>query len=319
MKKILLLLLSFFVFTAIYSQRKSDLKAQSISYSMFNSDEETEDEEYEDSNRGFTFGIDLGVYFANKKTSNIYNGNISAFDGDLENAQGVWFTVAERFNLNPNLRSQLIQTINDEYPEYNQTVTDFVIDDLDYSYDMNYQPRLYFALNATYHLSDYWAIVAKSSLANLKANAVYTMTLIGPLPPQNASEVIEQFDISGEEQRLHLDLGFKNTSYNDYGFQWFWGGGMSLVGAKVEANTAFIGERAFPLILRNNGNFQLPQEFDATQPSYNIGFYATTGFEMEYQDRYTFGIGFNLSRDPIELGTYKEDVWNSRVFITFGI
>ena len=57
-----------------------------------------------------------------------------------------------------------------------------------------------------------------SSIANLKSTAVYTMELLGPTIPQNASAVIQQFDITGEEQRIHFDLGFKNTSYNDYGF-----------------------------------------------------------------------------------------------------
>ncbi len=308
--------------TAIYGQRKADLESKANSYSYFGHSEETEDEEeYEDNGRGFTFGIDLGVYLASKKTANIFNGNIAAFDGDLKTEQGTWLTVEERFNLNPNLNSQIIEIMNQEFlSEYNNTIIGYEIDDLDYAYDMNYSPRLFFALNATYHLNDYWAIVAKSSLANIKTTAVYTMELIGPPIPQNASEVIQQFDINGEEQRLHIDLGFKNTSYNDYGFQWFWGGGISLIGAKVETNTAFIGDRPYPLILNNNNNnFLQPQEFDATQPSYNFGFYATTGFEMEYQERYIFGLGFNLSRDPIELGTYKEDVWNKRIYFTFGI
>lgn len=322
MKKILLIAFSLCLLTSVYAQKKADTSSQTKTYSFFNNPEETEyDDDDEGNGRGFTFGIDMGVYLASKKTANIYNG----LNGSLLNDQARWFSVPDRFiEVGAGGPAQNIanisQVINDEFPaQYNGTVEGFFMDSQDFSTDMNYSPRLYFALNATYHFNDYWAVVARSSLANLKTTAVYTMTLLGPLPPQNASEVIQQFDINGEEQRLHLDLGFKNTSYNDYGFQWFWGGGMSLVGAKVESNTAFIGDRPYSLILTNNNNFQVPQDFNATQASYNFGFYATTGFEMEYQERYLFGIGFNLSRDPIELGTFQEDVWNKRIYITFGI
>ncbi len=274
------------------------------------------EEPFEESVKGFTFAIDLGMYLASKKTANAYQGlGLSQI-----NDQALWWSIGERFTeVGINTQAQVIQNINDSYPEYNGTVTGFLIGNDDYPLDMNYSPRIYFALNATYHFSDYWALVAKSSIANLKSTAVYTMELLGPTIPQNASAVIQQFDITGEEQRIHFDLGFKNTSYNDYGFKWFWGGGMSLVGSKILSNTAFIGTNPYELILQNNGNNQFLTEFNSAQTAFNVGYYATTGWEMEYKERYDFGIGFNLSRDVIELGPNEESVWNKRIYVSFGI
>ncbi|MEJ6796781.1 MAG: hypothetical protein QNK63_08720, partial [Flavobacteriales bacterium] len=141
-----------------------------------------EEEPIEETSRGFTFSIDLGMYLASKKTANIYNGlGLSQI-----NNQASWYSIARRFNdVGVNTRANITQTINDNYPEYNGTVTDFIITENDLPLDMNYSPKIYFALNATYHFSDYWAVVAKSSIANLKSTAVYTMTLEGPTIPQN--------------------------------------------------------------------------------------------------------------------------------------
>ncbi len=274
-----------------------------------------EEEPIEETSRGFTFSIDLGMYLASKKTANIYNGlGLSQI-----NNQASWYSIPQRFTeVGLNTQANIVQTINENFPEYNGTVTGIRFGADDFPQDMNYSPKIYFALNATYHFSDYWAVVAKSSIANLKSTAVYTMTLEGPTIPQNASEVIQQFDLSGKEQRIHFDLGFKNTSYNDYGFKWFWGAGMSMVGAKVESNTAFIGDSRYELILQNSGNNQLINEFNSAQTAFNVGYYATTGWEMEYQDRFDFGIGFNLSRDVIELGLTEQSVWNKRIYISFG-
>jgi len=267
------------------------------------------------SSRGFTFAIDLGVYFASRKTANIYNGG----GGAPITQQAIWYTIEERFQIGLNNPANVIQTINNEFPELGGTVTDFIIDSDDLPFDLNYSPRLYFGLNATYHFSDYWGVVVKSSLAGLKSTGVYTLELIGPSIPQNATEVIRQFDLTGEEQRIHFDLGFKNTSYNDYGFKWFWGAGISAVGARIQRNTAFIGRQRFELILQNNGNTQFLNDFNSNQTAFNLGFYGTTGWEVEYNDRYDFGIGFTLSRDQIELGLQTTPVWNKKVYISFGI
>ena len=94
---------------------------------------------------------------------------------------------------------------------------------------------------------------------------------------------------------------------------------MSMVGAKVESNTAFIGQTPYELILQNSGNNQLINEFNSAQTAFNVGYYATTGWEMEYQDRFDFGIGFNISKDVIELGLTEQSVWNKRIYISFGI
>jgi len=296
-----------------------NLTAQTTSNQSFTSPRDlmTLEEVAEEESRGFTFAIDLGVYLASKKTANIYNGA-----GGLEvNTQSIWYDVETRLTqVGVNTFSNVVQTINDEFPEYNNTVTGFDISGSDLPINMRYSPKLYFSLGATYHFNDYWAVVAKTSLANLKATDVYTMRLIGPPIPQNASEAIGIFDITGEEQRLHLDLGFKNTSYNDYGFKWFWGAGASLVGSKIENNVAWIGRTRYPLLISSASALsQNPQAFEAIQTSFGIGYYATTGWEMEYNERYDFGIGFVLSRDPIELAGNSQTVYNKRIYITFGI
>lgn len=272
-----------------------------------------EDDEDE---RGFTYAVDLGVYLASKKTANIYNGA-----GGVEiNTQTVWQSISERLTSLPNATSTITEIINAELPQYNGTVTgySFPIDHL--PIDLNYSPRLYFGIGATYHFNKYWGLNIKSSLANLKTTGVYTMRLQGPLPPQNASEVIEIFDVTGEERRVHFDLGFRNTSYNDFGFKWFWGGGASLVGAQIESNTAWIGQRQFPLLLTNSPNInQNPQAAETLQTTFNLGFFATTGWEMEYDEKFDVAIGFVLSRDPIELGGTEQTVYNKRIYFSFGI
>jgi len=319
-RSIILVFLTGFFGSYVSAQLKPNASVETYSFLNKNSSflEEEVEVEDEDSRRGFTFGIDLGAYLASKKTANIYNGA----GGRVINNQALWNSIPERFTeIGINTPVQVINDINAEYPEYGNTVSGFFLNTTAefLPADMNYNPRLFFGLNATYHLNDYWAIMAKSSVANLKSTAVYTMVLEGPTIPANANDVRQQFDLTGEEQRIHFDLGFKNSSYNDYGFKWFWGGGISGVGSRIQRNTAFIGSQRYELLIQNNGNQQFVNEFNANQTVFNIGFFLNTGWEMEYKDRYDFGLGFHLSRDPIELGNLREDVYNIRIFITFGI
>ena len=268
-----------------------------------------EDEEWEDDGRGFSVGLNLGVYLGNKKSAAFYNGSCAySIEGV---AAGVrCYSIEERILLNGTNTNSILSYI---LTQYNATGLDFPVDM--YPMNMGYKPSMQYGLLLKYNFDYTNSIVFNGNFIRLKAVDVFTLKLLGTTMQQNAQEDIRIFDISGEEDRFHFSLMYRSGAEINKGSNWFVQGGPSMVGIKVLSNQIFIGDRTFDLLI----GAQNPNQLIVYQPRTDIGmgFTLGTGFEMMFNDKYEISLSLNASRERIVLGSFEDRIWNYAVLIGF--
>jgi len=272
--------------------------------------EEEEDEEKEDERKGFSFGLNLGAYFSSSETANIYNG-----DGGMLPVNPAsnlnWYSIEERIGVN-SLFINDIQAIN---TFYNSSGYAFLQDS--YPYNMRYMPAFSVGLQVRYNFNRYIAIVANLNAMRLKAAGQFTMQFFGTPQPLNGQADIRLFTIAADEQRFQANLGFRQGwmmgDFSNFYFQF----GGCLLGTKWQDNYVYVAERKISLIT-NAPVFG--QTAVTAQPTAAIGLggYGSAGFEF-FIGKFSFDLGFTMSRDEIVIQEIKTRGWNKNLMATFTI
>jgi hypothetical protein len=276
--------------------------------SVSDNDEEEEEEE-EDKYRGFSFGINLGSYFASKKTANIYNG--TCVFGDLGRADGVQcFTIDER--LDPNFFTLDYQRIVNEFQA---TGVEVPFDS--YPINMRYTPALMVGMQVKYNWGKYHALVFNINAMRVRTVDVFTLRFIGTGAQLNAQQDVRTFDIIGQEQRFNIGLGYRAGFMINEMSNFYWQFGGSLLGTQFERNQIRIGETTYDLILGAQNPNQAPLTLDNAPTRVGIGGYSALGVEFFIKDMYSFDVSFGLSNDQMGYFEYKERGWNSWLMATF--
>jgi hypothetical protein len=275
--------------------------------SLMNEPEDEVEEEEEDPFRGFSIGLNIGTYFASKKTGNFYNGSCPV---DLEeNPNGVQcYSIQERLDiLTFNERNQLLQQFD------NATSVEVPFDS--YPLNMRYTPAFMVGMQIKYNFNRDNAIVFNVNSMRLKAVDVFTLRFIGTPMQQNAQQDIRTFQITGTEQRFNFSLGYRMGAEMNPMTNWYLQPGVSMLGTQFEKNEIFIGDRTYDLFI----GAQNPQQILPYQPRTDIGFggYIATGFEFFIKEKYSFDISFGFSRDKVILLTWEENVWNKWIQASF--
>jgi len=145
------------------------------------------------------------------------------------------------------------------------------------------------------------------------------MIFTGTTPQLNQQQDIRLFDIFGEEDRIVLNLGYRNGWEINTGANFYMELGGSLTGTKWKENYVRVGERQYDLNINFIPGQPTQQGINAPQTNFGLGFYGGTGMEFKFKGRYGFDLGFNLLRDKIMIGTYEENVWNKMFFAKFSL
>ncbi|NNE56448.1 MAG: hypothetical protein HKN32_10535 [Flavobacteriales bacterium] len=146
----LMLLLGLFVFNPAFAQEEDEW------------DDEDED-------KGFSIALNMGAYFASKKSGNLYNGSC-LFDV-TDDPNGVrCFTIMERLTRN-------INDINFITNYYNIQSFEGPIDM--FPTNMRYQPAFMFGLNFMYNFNWSNAIMMDVNVVRLKAVDQFTLRFVG--------------------------------------------------------------------------------------------------------------------------------------------
>lgn len=305
MKKLLLLFaLSATLFQASAQSRSNDNNS--------GDDEEIEiteeEDEDEDPFSGISIGINIGSYFASKKTANIYNGTCQV--GDLNRPDGVrCYTIAER--IDPNLFLQTFQQITQEIGATNVEVPFDA-----YPANMRYSPAFNVGMQIKYNWGKDHAVVFNFNTVKLKAVDVFTLRFVGTGAQQNAQQDIRTFTISGTEQRFNVNLGYRGGVFINDGMNWYYQLGASMLGTQVEKNQIFIEGNAYDLFL----GAQNPNQFVTLNNSpTGVGFggYGALGLEFFIKEKYTFDISFMTSRDTMKMFNYSTTGWNKTFMASF--
>jgi hypothetical protein len=267
-----------------------------------------DEEEQEDSIKGLSFGLNLGGYFANKATANFYNGSCP-LDGYINEAGQVrCYSIEER--LDPSVFIQDAQTINNRIGSQGYS---FPYDT--YPTNMRYNPAMYVGLQLKYNFNRYSAVIMNVNALRLVASSQFSMVFYGTPAQINAQNDVRLFSIVGNEQRMNLNIGYRQGwmmgDFSNFYMQF----GGSMLATKWTSNTIRVADTNFELFT----SAPIAGQTAATvQSQARVGFggYASAGFEF-FVGKYTFDLSFGLSRDKVAIFSFEKNVMNKWLQASF--
>lgn len=280
-----------------------------ISMSAQGDDEWEEEDEWDDGEeeRGFSIALNIGAYFANKTTANLYNG--TCLFNVVNDPSGVrCYDIFTRLTLNIND----INFINNFYGTQSfEAPFDM------HPTNMRYNPSFMYGLNIKYYLSWLEAITFDINAVQLKTIDQFTLRFIGGEIQQNQQQDIRLFTIAGEESRFQMKLGYQHGWEMNGTSQFYMDFGGSMLGAKLETNYVTVAEKDYQLIL----GAQNPQQILNFQPKTQVGFgfFLGCGASIAFENRVNMDIGAYISRDKVKLESYEDNLLNWAVYTRVGI
>jgi hypothetical protein len=288
-----------------------------------NSDDDDEDY-YVSRRKGLEFGLNIGVYQANHKSANFYNG---AGDYELGDNSATLYSIGERLGIDPIGFSNTYANVQDIL----NTGADFYI--YDYSYTMRYDPGMMFGFKTVYFWNPESALIFNLDVVNLSVSGGYILELEG-LPEQGQGNVnTRDYGVFGKERRMLSSLGYRSSMYIIDRAAWLFEFGATAIGVQVVENYINVENSTFDLISMppipgtpSNG---------ATSNLTNVGFglYGVIGLEALFEEGGNLEANFRISRDRIRLGSneeqeingqmyplgYDNTLWNFSIYVTWMI
>lgn len=272
-----------------------------------------DDEIEEEGIRGLTFGLNLGSYFGNSRTANVYNGS-GPFAGYINDAAMVrWYSIPERIGMDGPFA--LSNDVRDIQTYYNTQSYWFNADFA--PTNMRYNPAMYVGLNLKWNFNRYAAIIMNMNATKLKAVGQFTMQITPSSQNNQFNSGTQLLSVAGEEQRFNLNLGYRQGWMMGDMSNFFVQVGGSMLGTKWMSNYVLVANRQYDLITQSFVAGQTPM---SANPNTGLGFgaYIETGVEF-WIGNYSFDLGVGFSRDKVIIYTLEENVTNKWIQATFNI
>jgi len=274
-----------------------------------------EEEQQEDTIRGFSFGLNLGTYFASKKSANFYNGGCTSNEFiDVNEVR--CYSIADRLGVSGS-DVAFNQTYNKVINEVGNGATGFDVPYDAYPSNMRYSPAFLVGLNIKYNFNRYSAMIFNINGMKLKAVDVFTLRFYGGTLPLNAQSDIRKYTITGQEQRFNISLGYRQGWYmNDFA-NFYLQGGPTMLGCQFEQNVVQIGSSSYDLFIgvQNQSTFVNPQP----RTDISFGGYGSMGIEFFFNKKLSFDLSFGMNREKVILYSLEEKGWHKWIQATFTI
>lgn len=235
-------------------------------------------------NSGFSFGFNMGAYFANAYQGNFYNGASGNVDSIGLVFSNHYYTMDIRAELNDTFRL------------------------LELPAQMKYEPALQFGFYVKYSFSKQLGAFMQFNYAKLKAKDVFTMG-IGPDLSGQAFDDIREYPIWGTEERIYIDLGVSKTFETSDQVQVFLEGGLNINNTRVKEHKIAIGSLEYSLINIYGTSPYIPntqmQTYETRLGGLGIGAFATTGLRFIVSDKLSLDPGFSLYWSKANLEEYS--------------
>lgn len=265
---------------------------------------------------GFVFGLNLGGYFANKGSAVFYNGTAAY---DINDAAAQLFTIEERLFLNELTVQNVSNLINAEA---------YTIPFDSPPMNMRYNPSLVVGFHVGYRFNNENGIFLDANFTSLTASDQFTLvTNLQPDPSQGTSD-IRLYSIIGQEDRMNINLGYRAGIVINETMNWYFEGGGSFLATRVNENFLEIEGSNFDLMIGTQfgpNNLNGPtSNLTAT----GLGWYAGTGVEAFFDEKYEASLGVRMCRDQVIVGgpnnnpdvnVFQDRLSNWQVFISFSI
>jgi len=232
-------------------------------------------------NTGFSFGFNMGAYFANPTQGNFYNGSSG-------NVDSIGLVMSNYY------------MVEDIKRELNNT---FRL--LELPTAMHYQPAMQIGFYVKYSFSRQLGAFMQFNYAKLKAKDVFTLG-IGPDPSYLTFDNIQTFPIWGTEERIYIDLGVSKTFETSQWVHVFLEGGLNINNTRVKEHKIAIGSLEYSLINVYGNSPYVPntqmQTYETRLGGLGIGAFATTGLRFVFNEKVSLdpGVSFYWSKANLE-------------------
>ncbi len=255
--------------------------------------------------KGFHAGLYVGAFIAHKNTAYIYDG----YGFDINGQQNT-FSNSILYNQIVNIyggaaggNDQIAQLLNVGHLDWSFKETDMPI-------NLRYTATYLVGLNMRYQVNKKSSISLNINGTKLVVNGKFTISSTLPTTTglQGQSK-INQFTITGAEQRLMFQLGYQRILGNHEKLNLMVEGGLNIILSKAQKNQAILNSD------QNNGanNITIDLMSVYNQPLYNyystkyligagIGAFGGIGMHLTINPKYTVQLLYNPSYDRISLG-----------------
>ncbi|MBI5217921.1 MAG: hypothetical protein HY958_03210 [Bacteroidia bacterium] len=223
--------------------------------------------------KGLFFGGETGAYFANKYTANYYNGTGT---NSIYNI------------LNPN-------------NTYYQTLIRPVLNNYNYTYDstslpqnMKYDISFMVGFLARYHFSDRSALYFEMNTAKLKTTDVFMLKTDSVT--SFTDPVYVECGIYGYESRFEFNLCYYQVFGKNKIFNPFFVFGANLNNTQVKKNEIKIKTLTYSIMNPQNAMYHIQQG------GIGYGLILGAGYQMNFNEKFTFDIGVDVGIKKINLG-----------------
>jgi hypothetical protein len=237
MKKISLLALLALINNLLYSQDENQVEETTI----YNS-------------KGFNIGLNIGAYFPNKYTANLYDGYGFDIDGNRNTFENsfMYRKIILEYGGGYGQTDFIAQELNVAHNEWSFTESDMPV-------NMRYNPSFLVGLLGRYSVDKRNAILINVNASKINISGNFTITTNISTPINQVPRNIQTFAIRGSEQRLLLQFGYQHLFGENEKFNFFAEGGLNVSIAKFDKNE----------ILINNLLIDLAESYNvAGNPSY---------------------------------------------------
>jgi hypothetical protein len=271
LKTIVLTVLTLFAGLNVYSQSGED------------SDVELD---FSSNGRGWTFGLNVGVYYPSKKTAAFYNGS-------SENVNNAEFIMSNEWRY------------KEIYKALNAHDTVFVAGlPENMHYKLAIQPGLY----AQFSFNPILALIIEFNYMKLKANDVITFE-VDPISSVSTLPDYRLYPMRGVEERVYGDIGLKRTIPQNKKYSYFVMGGLNVNSTKVKQCSFYVEDIEYDMVNQYGDNNYVPNGNTQTYPVYQggigVGMFAGGGAALTFGNGIVVEPGITAHWLMVKLDNYK--------------
>jgi hypothetical protein len=258
--------------------------------------------------KGFHAGLYVGAFWANKNTAYLYDG----YGFDI-NGQRNTFATSILNNQITNVYGGGFNGIDLIAQLLNVDHKDWFFTEQDMPTNLKYTTTYLVGLNTRYQIHKKASITFNINASKLVVNGKFTISSTSASSNLQNKTKLNQFTITGAEQRLMFQLGYQRIIGNHDKLNLMVEGGLNIIMSKAQKNQAYLvtdpttgqnnSQNNITIDLMSAYN-QAPYNYYSTQYliGVGIGAFAGIGLHLTINPKYTVQLLYNPSYDRINLG-----------------
>lgn len=230
--------------------------------------------------KGFMFGLNVGYLLPNNESATFYDGTPKEPGFlDLNEYLGQWF-----------IRDQVINTLGDRAANFRLS---------EYPQEYRYNNALAIGGHLRYQFNWTHAVVADMNFARLRSGGLFVIEY--PNTTGFTQPIYENFEITGEEDRMNLSLGYQVAlgAPSEFGLHLEFG--PMLTSVNVRNNQFRIGDRTYSILRAQTVGPAPDQLINVPIPTVtSLGGYGQLGANLEFHN-FTVDMALRVSLEKIAL------------------